>query len=164
MDGKLLGEVLEGEKAVGRIETLLILPVATLHLAVMSWHVGTNELMPDAQLGSGDLKQGGQIPPAVGKAVSELKTVVRLDAFHSNASAGIPFEQLFQEVGRGIGALPWVSSQETKACEFVNGSILKQAEFWVCDTLAGDHLHINLNPLAGIGHLLVRLWFIQFFL
>lgn len=47
MDGKLACEVLEGVKAVGRIETLLILPVATLHLVVMSWGVGTNEFMLD---------------------------------------------------------------------------------------------------------------------
>ena len=56
MDGKLLGEVLEGVKAVGRIETLLILPVATLHLAVVSWCVGTDEFMPDAQLHGCSLK------------------------------------------------------------------------------------------------------------
>ena len=56
MDGKLLGEVLEGVKAVGRIETLLILPVATLHLAVVSWCVGTDELVPDTQLHGCSLK------------------------------------------------------------------------------------------------------------
>ena len=56
MDGKLFGEVLEGVKAVGRIETLLILSVATLHLAVVSWCVGTNQLVPDAQLHGCSLK------------------------------------------------------------------------------------------------------------
>ena len=50
MDGKLLGEVLEGVKAVGRIETLLILPVTTLHLAVVSGRIGANQLVPDTQL------------------------------------------------------------------------------------------------------------------
>ena len=105
MDGKLLGEVLEGVKAVGRIETLLILPVATLHLAVVSWRVGTDEFMPDAQLGSGDLKQGGQIAPAVGETIGKFKAVIRLDAFHADSPAGIPLEQLFQEIGGGTGGL-----------------------------------------------------------
>ena len=35
-----------------------------------------------------------------------------------------------------------------------------QAQFRVCDTASGDHLHIHLDALAGIGHLLVRLWFV----
>ena len=82
MDGKLLCEVLEGVKAVGKIETLLMLPVETLHLAVVSWRVGTDEFMPDAQLSSGDLKQGGQIPSAVGKTICEFKVIVCVDAFH----------------------------------------------------------------------------------
>ena len=42
MGGKLFCEVLEGVKAVGRIETLLILPVAALHLAVVSGRIGAN--------------------------------------------------------------------------------------------------------------------------
>ena len=110
MDGKLLGEVLEGVKAVGRIETLLILPVATLHLAVVSWRVGTDEFMPDAQLGSGDLKQGGQIPSAVGETIGELKTVVRLDAFHPDTSAGVPLEQLLEEIRGRKGVLLRIGS------------------------------------------------------
>ena len=40
--------------------------------------------------GGGSLKQGGQVPPAVGEAVGELKTVVRLDALHPDAPACIP--------------------------------------------------------------------------
>ena len=56
MDGKLLGEVLEGVKAVGRIETLLILPVTTLHLAVVSGRIGANQLVPDTQLHGCSLK------------------------------------------------------------------------------------------------------------
>ena len=56
MDGKLLGKVIERVKAVGRIETLLILPVATLYLTVVSWGVGTDEFMPDTQLHGCSLK------------------------------------------------------------------------------------------------------------
>ena len=120
MDGKLLGEVLEGVKAVGRIETLLILPVATLHLAVVSWRVGTDEFMPDAQLGSGDLKQGGQIPSAVGETIGKLKAIVRLHALYPDTSAGVPLEQLFEEISRRKGVLLRIGSQESQAGKLIN--------------------------------------------
>ena len=164
MDGKLLGEVLEGVKAVGRIETLLILPVATLHLAVVSWRVGTDEFMPDAQLGSGDLKQGGQIPSAVGETIGKLKAIVRLHALYPDTSAGVPLEQLLEEIRGRKGVLLRIGSQESQAGKLINSGILKQAQFWVSNALAGHHLHVHLNTLTWIGHLLVRLWFIHFFL
>ena len=50
MDGKLFCEVIQRVKAVGRIETLLILPVTTLHLAVVAGRIGANQLVPDTQL------------------------------------------------------------------------------------------------------------------
>ena len=164
MDSELLGEVNEGVETVTGVKALLVLPVAALHLAVVARRVGTDELVADPQLGGCGLKQGRQLPLAVGEAVGELKSIVSLDAFHADSSARIPLEQLFQKVSGGKGGLLRVSSQEAQACELINSSVLVQAQLRVCDTAAGNHLHIYLNPLAGIGHLLVGLWLVGRFL
>ena len=57
-----------------------------------------------------------------------------------------------------------VGGQEAQSCEFVNGGILEQTQFRVSNTSPGYDLHIYLDPLARIGHLLVRLGLICFFL
>ena len=77
------------------IKAFLILPVAAFNLAVVTRRIGTDQLVPDTQLSGSGLKQGGQIPLAVGEAAGELKAIVRLDALHSDAPAGIPLDQLF---------------------------------------------------------------------
>ena len=146
------------------IEALLVLPVAALHLAVVAGCVGTNELVPDAQLGGSGFKQGRQIPSAVRKSVSELKAIIRLNTFHPDAPAGIPLEQPFQEVGRGIGGLLRIGGQEAQAREFVNRGILEQAKLLVCNTPAGHYFHIYLDSLAWIGHLFIRFGFVCFLL
>ena len=95
MDSELLGEVIEGVKAVAGVEALLVLPVAAFHFTVVAGCIGADEFVADAQLGSSGFKQGRQIPPAVGEAVGKFKAIIRLDAFHVDSSAGIPPEQLF---------------------------------------------------------------------
>ena len=164
MDSELLCEVIQGVKAVAGVKAFLVLPVAALHLAVVARCIGADELVADTQLGSGGFKQSGQIPLAVGKTIGKLKAIVSLDAFHPDAPAGIPLEQPFQKIGGGIGRLLRVGSQEAQAGELVNGGVLVQAQFRVCDTASGDHLHIHLDTLAGIGHLLVGLGFVSWFL
>ena len=161
MDSELLSEVVQGVKAVGGIEALLVLPVAALHLAVMAGRVGADELMADTQLGCGGLKESGQIPPAVGETVGKFQAVVGLDALHPDAPAGIPLKQPVQEVGRGIGGLLRVGGQKTQAGELVNGGVLVQLELRVRDALTGHNFHVHLDTLAGIGHLLVRLGLIR---
>ena len=56
MNGELLCEVIQGIKAVAGIETFLVLPVAALHLAVVSRGIWTDELVADTQVGGGLLK------------------------------------------------------------------------------------------------------------
>lgn len=162
VDGKLLCEVIQGKERVRRIEALLVLPVAALDLSVVTGGIGADELVSDTQRGSGGLKQSGQKPSAVGKSVGELKAIVGLDALHPDAPAGIPLEQPFQEVGGGVGTLFRIGSQEAQAGELIYGGVLEQAEFRVRNAPAGHHLHVHLDPLAGIGHLLVRLGFVRF--
>ena len=43
MDSKLLGKVIDRVKAVAGVKTFLVLSVATLHLTVVSWRLGTDE-------------------------------------------------------------------------------------------------------------------------
>ena len=89
----------------GGVKAFLVLPVAALYLAVVPGRVGADELVPDAQRGSGGLKERWQTPLAAGKAVCEFKAIVCLDTFHPDTPACIPFDQLIEEISRGIGAL-----------------------------------------------------------
>ena len=47
MDSELLGEVIEGVETVTGVKALLVLPVASLDLAVVARCVGTDELVAD---------------------------------------------------------------------------------------------------------------------
>lgn len=120
--------------------------------------------MPDAQLSSGFLKKGGDILLAVGEAVSKLKAIVCLNTFHMDSPAGVPFHQALEEVSGGIGRLLGIGSQKAEPGKLVNGSVLEQTQLWISNAAARDYLHIYLDPLSGIGHLLVRFWGMSFFL
>ena len=65
MDGQLLCKVLKRIKGAAGVKPLLVLTMAALHLAVVTRCVGADQLVPDAQLGGGFLKQRRQIAPAV---------------------------------------------------------------------------------------------------
>ena len=136
VDIELLGKVVQREETVTGIKTLLVFPVAALHFAVMAMCAGTNELMSGTKFGGSGLKQGRQISSAVGEAVSEFKAIVCLDALCLDPPSGIPLKQPFEEFGRREGAVLWGDGQEAQTREFINSSILKQAELWVCDTPA----------------------------
>lgn len=120
--------------------------------------------MPDAQLSSSFLKKGRVIPFAVREAVGKLEAIVSLDAFHTDSPADIPLHQALEEVSGGIGGLLRVGGQKAEPGELVNGSVLEQAQLWICNAAARDYLHIYLDSLSGIGHLLVRFWNISLFL
>ena len=54
-------KILKREEAVGIVKALLILPVAALHLAIVTRGIGSDELVSDAQLVGGLLKEGGVV-------------------------------------------------------------------------------------------------------
>ena len=60
-DGELFLEIGEREELVRRIKLLVVLAVAALDLAIVSWSIGTNEFVADAKLGKGGFKEGGQV-------------------------------------------------------------------------------------------------------
>lgn len=79
----------------------------------------------DTQFSGSFLKKYRNIPFAVGKAVGKLKTVVCLDTFHTDAPAGIPLDQPFQEIRGGIRKLFFVDHQEAEPRIPVNGDVLE---------------------------------------
>lgn len=95
MDIELFGKVIE---AVAGIEVFLGL--LWLRSTLPLWRVQADEFVSDAQFGVGNIKERRKFPLAIGKTVGELETVIRLDAFHPDAPAGIPLEQLFSETLR----------------------------------------------------------------
>ena len=56
MDDELLCKVIQGIKAVAGVKAFLILAVAALHFTVVARRVGTDELVPYAQLSGRCLK------------------------------------------------------------------------------------------------------------
>ena len=50
MDRKLFSKIVQGEKAVTGIKTLLIFSVAALYFSVMTWRVRTDQLVTNPQL------------------------------------------------------------------------------------------------------------------
>ena len=111
MHSELSIEVGKGVEAMGVVEATLILTVAALYLAIVTGRVGTNQLVPNAQLCGGPLKERDQFTVGLCKAVGELKPVVSLDTFNGEAML---FEEgvcLLQKVCRRTGALLIVGRQ-----------------------------------------------------
>ena len=153
---KLFCKVLKRIKTVGGIKTLVVLPVAALHFAVMPWGVGTDKLVPDAVAPEPFLKKGGFVPVG-GKAVRKLRSVVGLDAFNG---AGEGFDQMVYEQGGGIGIMFLKSFHKTPSGELINGGILEKlfSDYPAVFQAGGrDEFHIHLNPLTRVVHLLI--WF-----
>ena len=120
--------------------------------------------MLDAQLSGSILKKGLDIPFAVGKAVGKLKAIVCLDTFHTDSPACVPLHQTLEEVRGGIGGLLGIGGQKAEPGKLVNSGVLEKTQLRICDTATRDDLHIHLDSLAGIGHLLIGLWSIGLFL
>ena len=140
----------------GVVEATLILTVAALYLAIVTGRIGTNQLVPNAQLCSSLLKERDQFTVGLSKAVGKLKPVVSLDTFDGEA---VLFEEsicFLQKVGRGIGALFPVSRQISQSGKLVNGGVLEEA-LPVGAAGARNNLDVDLDTLAGVGHLLVGL-------
>ncbi len=163
MDNKLLCEIIERIERVAGIEALLVFAVAAFNLAVVTRSVWTDKLMPNTRLRSCFFKQCRQIVLAVGETVRKLETVVRLDTFHLNSSAGVPRPQLSQKVRRRISGLLRVCSKEPQARKLINGCVLEQPKFRICYAGSGNNFYIYLHTLSGASHLFVRLRFVSAF-
>ena len=110
---ELCTKIGEGGEAVCIIKAPLVFPVTALYLAVMSWSIGPDELVPDTKLFSCKFKSGWDIPFTVGEAVGKLKAVIGLDAFYRHTAPFEPYNGLLQEVSRGICTLFRISTEIT---------------------------------------------------
>ena len=146
----------------GAVEKVLILAVAAFNLAVVPGGVGTNEFVVNAEFGSCGFKKSGQMALAWGKTIGEFEAIICLNAFDGYSSSLIPSGEFSQEISRRVGALFFIGGQEAKSGEFVNGSILEQAKFGICNAASWDDLDINLDTLTRILHDLVRLGCVLF--
>ena len=91
MHSQLSVEVGKRVEAIGIVEAMLILTVAALYLAIVTTgRIGTNQLVLNAQLCSGLLKERDQFTVGLSKAVGKHKSVVSLDTFDGKA---VPFEE-----------------------------------------------------------------------
>lgn len=157
MSGELYSKVVEGEEGVGIVETFLVFPVAAFDLAVMARGIRANELVADAQRESGGFKERREKAIGIGEAVGELKAVVSLNTFNADPAPGEPSDCLPEEVSGGEGGLLLIGSEEAEAGELVDGGILKETQRRIGDTTPGNDLHVDLDPLARMGHLFIRL-------
>ena len=146
----------------GGIKAFLILAMASFHFSIVSRRVRPDELMTYAELLCGGFKQSRQFPLCIGKTVGKLKAIICLHTLHLNSPASKSLYQLTQEICRGISGLFGVGSRKTQPSKLINGGVLEQAQFRIGDAAVGNYFNIDLNALAGIGHLFIRFRRVRF--
>lgn len=138
----------------GRIETLIILPMAALHLSVMPWGKRTDEFVTYPVHFQMFLEKSGLLPVS-GKSVGKFSSIIGLNAFDRTRKG---FYQMFYKLGGRIGAVLLKCLYETPTGVLVNSCILKKLfsdHLGVFQTGRRDKFHIDLNPLSGMIHLFI---------
>lgn len=149
-------KVVEGVEGMLVIESLLVFTVAAFYLAVMTWRIRPDKLMSDPQLLQRRFKKSWLVS-GCRKPVGKFQTIIGLNALHRNALPGKFQNNLLQKICGRKGALLWISAQNAIAGKLINSGVLIQPQFWVCDTFSGYYLNVDLDPLAGMRHLFIRL-------
>ena len=72
--------------------------------------------------------------------------------------------KLLVKVSKGEERLLRIGGKKAESGKLVNSGVLEQPQFRACDTEARNYFHIHLDSLTRIGHLLVGLGDISFFL
>lgn len=140
----------------GRIETLIILPVASFHLPVVAWGKGADEFVADPVEFQMFLEQG-RLFVARGKTVGKLCAIISLNAFDWTREG---LYQMFYKLGGRIGAVLLKCFHKTPAGVLVNGRVLEKLfsnDLRIFQAGRGNKFHINLNPLSGIIHRFIGL-------
>ena len=149
----------------GVVEALLVFTVTAFHLAVMPGCIRTDQLVLNTLEFQCFFKHRFALAAtAMGKSIREFEAVICLDTLDPDTFFPELSNYSAQELIRGIGALFRVSPKDPVTGILINGSVLKQAQFRIRNTLAGNDFHIDLDPFSGVGHLMVGLWFIGVFL
>lgn len=139
----------------GGIEPFIILPVAALHLPVVSGRIGADHFMPYPMFLQTFLEKGWFIPVR-GKTVGELRAIVGLDTLDP---AGKRLDKVFYKLRGRIGAVFLKSFYKAPSGVLINGGILEELfsdHLAVFQTDRGDKFDIYLDTLSRIIHLLIR--------
>lgn len=161
-DGELFLEVGEGEELVGSVEVLVVFAVAALDLSIVPGSIRTDELVADAELRKGGFEKGGQGLLPGDEAVGKLRAVIGLHALNGEREF---VGTMVDELSRGKGAAFGEGFQVTEAAIFVNkGVLIEMPSVFLRfphglpdQTAFRDEFDVDLDPLAGILHLLVGL-------
>ena len=141
-------------ETVRSIKFFVVFTVTAFHFAVVPWGIGTDELVADAKLFQLQFKERGFIGAFRQEAVGKLGAVVRLNTFNEVREL---LHNMSQEDGRGIGAVFLKRLNIPKPAVLVQESILKPlcGLLLIHNASLRDELHIDLNTLTGILHLLI---------
>lgn len=156
-DSQLSFEVLEGKETMGGIEFLIVLAVASLYFSIVPWCVGLDQLVTNIKLLQGFFKECWLGIFSTNQPICEFAAVISLHAFDS---VGKTLHTMLNKQCRRIGAVFRESFQIAKPGVFINEGVLVPLcrFFFPYDTDSGNKFHIDLHPLAGIGHLFIGLW------
>ena len=138
----------------GRVEALIVLPVAAFHLPIVPGRIGTDQLVADAVLLQTFLKKSGFVPMG-GEPVREFGPVVCLDALDFSGKC---LYQMIHKLGGRVGAVFFKSLYKTPSRILINGSVLEKLlsdDLAVFEAGRRNEFDIHLDPLAGIVHLFV---------
>ena len=123
--GKLFLKVIERIEGVGFVETQLVFSMAAFNFAVVSRGVRTDKFMTDIQLNCGLFKKSKFIFGCC-EAVGKFAAIVCLYTLNLYPIMLKPGSCFFQEVGRRVGRLLWISPQEPQTGKLVYGGILEK--------------------------------------
>lgn len=140
------------------IEALVVLAVASFHLAIVSGGKRSDQLVFYTMFPKLKLENGGFIRTAMGtETLGKFLTVVCLDTFNG-ARKG--FNEMIQKQCRGMGAVFFKSLHETPSGILINSSVLiKMISFgFLYKADRRDKFHVDLDALSGMVHLFIRFW------
>ena len=79
-NGELIAKILERIKTMGGIEFFVVLPVASLNLAVVSWGKGLGQFVPDPQTPQFSFEGGRFVSTPWQQTICKFRSVISLHA------------------------------------------------------------------------------------
>lgn len=139
------------------VKTLIILPMASLYLSVMTRRIGADHFMPDSMCFQMRLEES-RFVSVRSKAVGKFRSIIGLDALDGERER---FYQVLHKLRGRIGVVFLKSFHKTPPGILVKGSVLEELlpnDLAVFETGGRDKFDIHLDTLTGILHLLIWLW------
>ena len=139
------------------IKPFVVFPVASFHFSIVPWSKRTNQLVPYSVFSKTFLKKSRLIRAAIrAETFGEFLPVVRLDTFNR---AWKSLNQMFKKYRRGIGTVLLKGLHKAPTGILINcGILIKPLSFSsIYKAYGRNKLHINLNTLTRVKHLLIGL-------